>query len=118
MRRPIALRVLATALLGAIPVAATLAQALGFPEDLARRVYPRVLDKLKREAVEDLRIDFEDGYGARPDAEEDGHAMACAREAARGHAGAARATRERRPAVRRRNRGPWGRAAHAWRGRR
>jgi len=36
--------------------------------------------------VEDLRIDFEDGYGARPDAEEDGHAVACAREVARGQA--------------------------------
>jgi citrate lyase beta subunit len=31
----------------------------------------RVLAKLEREAVEDLRIDFEDGYGARPDDEED-----------------------------------------------
>ena len=31
----------------------------------------RVLAKLEREAVEDLRIDFEDGYGARPDKEED-----------------------------------------------
>ncbi len=27
-----------------------------------------------REPVEDFRIDFEDGYGIRPDAEEDGHA--------------------------------------------
>ena len=31
----------------------------------------RVRDKLAREPVEDLRIDFEDGYGARPDDEED-----------------------------------------------
>jgi citrate lyase beta subunit len=31
----------------------------------------RVLAKLEREPVEDLRIDFEDGYGARPDDEED-----------------------------------------------
>ena len=28
--------------------------------------------------VEDFRIDFEDGYGNRPDAEEDGHAVAAA----------------------------------------
>ena len=31
----------------------------------------RVLAKLEREPVEDLRIDFEDGYGARSDDEED-----------------------------------------------
>ena len=31
----------------------------------------RVLAKLEREPVEDLRIDFEDGYGTRPDEEED-----------------------------------------------
>lgn len=35
--------------------------------------------KLEREAVEDLRIDFEDGYGARSDAEEDSAAVATAR---------------------------------------
>ena len=35
--------------------------------------------------VEDFRIDFEDGYGNRPDAEEDGHAAAAAAEVARGH---------------------------------
>ena len=42
---------------------------------LAHRVYARVLEKLEREAVEDFRIDFEDGYGNRPDAEEDAHAV-------------------------------------------
>ncbi|MFL6003181.1 MAG: DUF6986 family protein [Nocardioides sp.] len=31
----------------------------------------RVLAKLEREPIEDLRIDFEDGYGARSDEEED-----------------------------------------------
>src|SRR5215210_6689016 len=46
------------------------------PAWLAHTIYARVLDKLKREAVEDFRIDFEDGYGNRPDAEEDGHAAA------------------------------------------
>lgn len=45
---------------------------------LAHTVYDRVVDKLEREPVEDFRIDFEDGYGVRPDAEED----ACARSAA------------------------------------
>jgi len=43
-----------------------------------------VLAKLRREAVEDFRIDFEDGYGARPDADEDATAVAAAREVARG----------------------------------
>ena len=34
----------------------------------------RVREKLGREPVEDLRIDFEDGYGSRPDDEEDADA--------------------------------------------
>jgi citrate lyase beta subunit len=34
-------------------------------------VVVRVLAKLEREPIEDLRIDFEDGYGVRDDAEED-----------------------------------------------
>lgn len=49
---------------------------------LAATVYQRVRDKLTREAVEDFRIDFEDGFGARPDAEEDSVAIAAAREVA------------------------------------
>jgi citrate lyase beta subunit len=44
----------------------------------------RVVDKLRREPVEDFRIDFEDGYGIRPDDEEDGHAQSAAREVAAG----------------------------------
>lgn len=51
---------------------------------LAHTLYERVLEKLGREPVEDYRIDFEDGYGHRPDAEEDGHALACAEEVAKG----------------------------------
>ncbi|HEV2915386.1 MAG TPA: hypothetical protein VGX92_19055 [Pyrinomonadaceae bacterium] len=54
------------------------------PAWLAYTIYARVLEKLRREAVEDFRIDFEDGYGNRPDAEEDGHAAEAAREVARG----------------------------------
>jgi citrate lyase beta subunit len=46
--------------------------------ELAQRVYQRVTSKLEGEAVEDFRIDFEDGYGNRPDAEEDGHAESVA----------------------------------------
>mgnify|MGYP001573502128 CR=1 FL=1 len=59
------------------------AQALGFPERLGNTVYQRVVDKLKREPVEDFRIDFEDGYGNRPDEEEDHHAIAAADEVRR-----------------------------------
>lgn len=54
------------------------------PAWLARAVHERVREKLRAEPVEDLRIDFEDGYGARPDAEEDGHAVAAARAVAEG----------------------------------
>jgi citrate lyase beta subunit len=64
--------------------AAGFAHALGIPEAFAARVHQRVKEKLKSEAVEDFRIDFEDGYGARPDAEEDGHAIQAADEVARG----------------------------------
>ena len=42
-------------------------------------VYARVVDKLDREPIEDLRIDFEDGYGPRPDDEEDAAATDAAR---------------------------------------
>jgi citrate lyase beta subunit len=53
---------------------------------MAQTVYARVLEKLRREPVEDFRIDFEDGYGNRPDAEEDQHAKLAAEEVARGFA--------------------------------
>jgi citrate lyase beta subunit len=69
------------------PDAHTLADALGMAQSLADRVYPRVLAKLEREPVEDYRIDFEDGYGNRPDAEEDGDAVRTAEEVAGGMAG-------------------------------
>ncbi|MEP6635564.1 MAG: phosphoenolpyruvate kinase [Acidobacteriota bacterium] len=51
---------------------------------LAHTIYRRVNEKLRREPVEDFRIDFEDGYGNRPDAEEDGHAASAATEVAAG----------------------------------
>jgi citrate lyase beta subunit len=61
------------------PDAASFAAAVGLPGELADRVYPRVRAKLEREPVEDLRIDFEDGYGGRTGADEDAHALAAAR---------------------------------------
>ncbi|HKV03946.1 MAG TPA: hypothetical protein VJO53_02440 [Candidatus Acidoferrales bacterium] len=54
------------------------------PAWLAHTIYRRVREKLRREPVEDFRIDFEDGYGNRPDDEEDGHAAAAAGEVAAG----------------------------------
>ena len=45
-------------------------------------VYQKTLEKLRREPVEDFRIDFEDGYGFRSEEEEDGHALAAATEVA------------------------------------
>lgn len=44
----------------------------------------RVASKLQREAVEDFRIDFEDGYGWRAPEEEDRHATQAAAEVLRG----------------------------------
>ena len=76
-----------TAKLGAIalrtlrehaPDANTLATALGLDASIAARIYPRILEKLEREPIEDFRIDFEDGFGSRPDAEEDAVARAAA----------------------------------------
>ncbi|MFF0266352.1 DUF6986 family protein [Kribbella sp. NPDC004536] len=53
------------------------AKELDLPDD----VYDRVRGKLEREPIEDLRIDFEDGYGNRPDDEEDAAAIAAAQVA-------------------------------------
>jgi citrate lyase beta subunit len=66
------------------PDPAMLAWATGIPNNLADRVYPRVLEKLRHEPVEDFRIDFEDGYGNRPDAEEDATADSAAQEVLKG----------------------------------
>jgi citrate lyase beta subunit len=68
------------------PTSSDLAEAAGLPAPLVEEVYGRVRAKLVREPVEDLRIDFEDGYGHRPDEEED----RAVRAAAAGLAEAAR----------------------------
>ncbi|MET8011887.1 aldolase/citrate lyase family protein [Streptomyces sp. NPDC005271] len=60
------------------PDAASFAAVLSLPDDLSGPVYARTRAKLEREPVEDLRIDFEDGYGPRPDAEEDAAAARAA----------------------------------------
>lgn len=69
------------------PDAAAFGLAVHLDESLAARIYPKVTAKLKREPVEDFRIDFEDGFGSRPDAEEDRFARGAAEETARGMAG-------------------------------
>jgi hypothetical protein len=69
------------------PTAQAFAQIIGLPSTipgLADTVRARVVQKLEREPIEDYRLDFEDGYGARPDAEEDRHAAAAAQEVAAG----------------------------------
>jgi hypothetical protein len=63
------------------PDAETFARAAELDPDLAARIYPKIADKLAREPVEDFRIDFEDGFGNRPDAEEDQFAKAAAEQA-------------------------------------
>ena len=54
------------------------------PTWLAHSVYNKIVQKLKTEAVEDFRVDFEDGFGNRPDAEEDATAIQAAGEVAKG----------------------------------
>ena len=51
---------------------------------LAYAVYNKIIQKLKTEPVEDFRIDFEDGFGNRPDEEEDATAVNAANELAAG----------------------------------
>ena len=72
------------------PDAESLQAALGFEgaggdvQSFAATIRSRVVEKLRREPVEDFRIDFEDGYGNRLDAEEDGHAQSAAEQVAAG----------------------------------
>jgi citrate lyase beta subunit len=68
------------------PDADSLNEALGNPwsSTFGATVHQRVKAKLEREPTEDFRLDFEDGYGNRDDAEEDGHAASSAAEVAAG----------------------------------
>jgi len=54
------------------------------PAGFSYTIYKKVIAKLQREAVEDFRIDFEDGFGNRPDKEEDETAQNAAKEVAKG----------------------------------
>lgn len=52
--------------------------------DFSKKIYDKVIAKLKKEAIEDFRIDFEDGYGNRSNEEEDATAETAAKEVAKG----------------------------------
>lgn len=56
----------------------SLSSTLADQPALAAEVYDRVVAKLEDEPIEDLRIDFEDGYGVRPDDQEDANVLAAA----------------------------------------
>jgi len=79
---------LGTAALAALeeyaPTADALAEAFSMEPALAARIRPRIVDKLRREPVEDFRIDFEDGFGTRSDEEEDHFARVAAEHVAKG----------------------------------
>ena len=67
------------------PNASALGEAVAISSHAALdTINQRVRDKLAREPVEDFRIDFEDGYGNRPDTEEDHHAAVVAAELTKG----------------------------------
>lgn len=57
---------------------AALAALLGLDRDLAGQVTDRVVAKLRTDPIEDLRLDFEDGYGDRGDQVEDRDAVLAA----------------------------------------
>jgi citrate lyase beta subunit len=77
----------ADALADCAPDDAAFAAAMGLPPALAAQVRPLVLAKLAAEPVEDLRIDFEDGYRAGDeDADARAAAGVLAREVAAGRA--------------------------------
>ncbi len=62
---------------------AEIVKAENYDAWFAWTVYRRTFEKLRGEPVEDFRIDFEDGYGLRRDAEEDSHAVSASDELAK-----------------------------------
>jgi len=62
------------------PDSATLIELFGIPDPLAATVHARVTEKLRGGAIEDFRIDFEDGFGVRTEVEEDTATDNAARE--------------------------------------
>ncbi|MFN2633911.1 MAG: phosphoenolpyruvate kinase [Thermoanaerobaculia bacterium] len=68
------------------PSSDLLKSVLDLPESLAPLISRRIAARLRTQPVEDYRLDFEDGYGNRSDAEEDSHAISAAREVVTGMA--------------------------------
>lgn len=68
------------------PDVETFAEIFGIRSEIAAHVFKRVTRKLATQAVEDFRIDFEDGYGFRRDDEENLHAIAASGELAKSFA--------------------------------
>lgn len=66
------------------PNAAIFGEIFDLEPKLAKKVYQKVKQKIKTEALEDFRIDFEDGFGNRSNEEEDATAVNAAEEVARG----------------------------------
>lgn len=68
------------------PDAETFGKVFGLDtkSDFSSKIYHKVIAKLKSEAIEDFRIDFEDGYGNRSNEEEDETAAFAAKEVAKG----------------------------------
>ncbi|OFY66445.1 MAG: phosphoenolpyruvate kinase, partial [Bacteroidetes bacterium RIFCSPLOWO2_02_FULL_36_8] len=68
------------------PDSSTFARALNLTgdSDLHNTIYKKVIFKLGAEPIEDFRIDFEDGFGNRPDDEEDEVSVSAALETAKG----------------------------------
>ena len=64
----------------------TFGEIFGFDNTagFSQKIYNKVIAKLKTEAIEDFRIDFEDGYGNRSNEEEDETAVTAAKEVAKG----------------------------------
>ena len=70
------------------PNAKEFGEAFGLVGDINFRskIYNKVIAKLKLEAIEDFRIDFEDGFGNRSNEEEDATAINAAKEVGKGMA--------------------------------
>jgi citrate lyase beta subunit len=77
------------ALADCAPSPAGFGAAMGLPDELAATVRERVVAKLSGEPVEDMRLDFEDGYkpASDPDTAEDSDARTAARNLAAAAAG-------------------------------
>jgi citrate lyase beta subunit len=59
---------------------AAVCRLAGLNDEHAAEVGPRVLAKLEGDPIEDLRLDFEDGYGTRSDEQEDRDTVAAAQQ--------------------------------------